>query len=377
MFAVFKSTILSYLRRRKNALFNLLFPIFLVLLLGNVLSMVMDDESTSSNEAIKIYYYDQGSDETKEILDILKGLDTDLDLKFAEVDTLEEGKNKVRTESAVLIHLADSKINYYSNDRYLTDSSIVNSLLNGVVEGYNTTVQTFKVNPQLAGAISQEETDYEKEFNDEKIEAEKSPNAMGYYGVAELGLMVFYFVAEPTFELKREKRLKIKERIKLSGLSAAKYYFAKYLGCVFINYLSILISYLILKYAFKVNYGDNPFIMPISLLVFVLLVDAVGLMTGTIFKDTDKADVIIGSAVIPFLCLMGGGYVALDNDLGAIGNLITRISPLRSFNLGVFNYIYGGSSVDFRNWIIGAVIATIIILTIVQFKSRWEEKVNG
>ena len=366
MFAVFKSTILSYLRRRKNALFNLLFPIFLVLLLGNVLSMVMDDESTSSNEAIKIYYYDQGSDETKEILDILKGLDTDLDLKFAEVDTLEEGKNKVRTESAVLIHLAGSKINYYSNDRYLTNSSIVNSLLKGVVEGYNTTVQTFKVNPQLAGAISQEETDYEKEFNDEKIEAEKSPNAMGYY-----------FVAEPTFELKREKRLKIKERIKLSGLSAAKYYFAKYLGCVFINYLSILISYLILKYAFKVNYGDNPFIMPISLLVFVLLVDAVGLMTGTIFKDTDKADVIIGSAVIPFLCLMGGGYVALDNDLGAIGNLITRISPLRSFNLGVFNYIYGGSSVDFRNWIIGAVIATIIILTIVQFKSRWEEKVNG
>ncbi len=377
MFAVIKSTILSYLRRRKGALFNLLFPIFLVLLLGNVLSMAMDDGSSGSNEPIKIYYYDEGNAETKEILNILKEIDTDLDLKFAEIDSLEKGKNKVRTESAVLIHLAGSKINYYSNDRYLTNSSIVNSLLKGVVEGYNTTVQTFKVNPQLAGAISQEETDYEKEFNDEKIEAEKSPNAMGYYGVAELGLMVFYFVAEPTFELKREKRLKIKERIKLSGLSAAKYYFAKYLGCVFINYLSILISYLILKYAFKVNYGDNPFIMPISLLVFVLLVDAVGLMTGTIFKDTDKADVIIGSAVIPFLCLMGGGYVALDNDLGAIGNLITRISPLRSFNLGVFNYIYGGSSVDFRNWIIGAVIATIIILTIVQFKSRWEEKVNG
>ena len=45
MFAVIKSTILSYLRRRKGALFNLLFPIFLVLLLGNVLSIAMDDGS--------------------------------------------------------------------------------------------------------------------------------------------------------------------------------------------------------------------------------------------------------------------------------------------------------------------------------------------
>ena len=117
--------------------------------------------------------------------------------------------------------------------------------------------------------------------------------------------------------------------------------------------------------------------MPISLLVFVLLIDAIGLMTGTIFKDTDKADVIINSAVIPFLCLMGGGYVALDNDLGTVGNIITKISPLRSFNLGVFNYVYGGSTVEFRNWIIGAVAVTIIILAIVQVKSRWEEKVNG
>ena len=50
MFQVIKSTILFYIRDKKQALFYLIFPIFLVLLLGNVLSAVMSQDDMIGND---------------------------------------------------------------------------------------------------------------------------------------------------------------------------------------------------------------------------------------------------------------------------------------------------------------------------------------
>lgn len=357
------------MRDKKQLLFYFLFPIFLVMLLGNVLAAVMSEDNTIEDDNLVIYYLNEGSSDSNKVFQQFYNMQDDLGFKFQEVSSLDEGKKNVRLDKGVYLQVVNDKIEYYSNEKRATTSTIIYEALKSIVEVYNSTISIYR----LTGNITADNVDSGEYFEYQKISEKHSPSSMEYYGVAELGLMSFYFITYALFSMKNDERKQIKDRIRITGIKTYKYYLGKVIGNIGCCYFTILSAYLVLRYILQVNYGSYLGVLPIALLVFVTIAVSIGTLIGVLVKDEGKADTILMSVVIPVLSFLGGGYIVLDDDLGLIGNFITRISPLRTFNKGVLGVIYGESYSNFIIWILGGLAVAIIINIIIILASKRKE----
>ena len=378
MIAIIKATILNCIRDRKNLIFMILFPLFLVFLIGNTLSSYFDKMNNNvAIEGLSIYYIDESDTRTSEVFDIFIEIVKEskdiknLDLK--EISNIDEGKKAVRVNRAILLYLKDNTIEMYSNDNSSISSSIIFKLLESISDRYNAITEVYTINPLKAEEIIKYENN-ESFIEEENIPYDQSPSSMDYYGVAEIGLMLFYFINYPIFNLKQDKRKNIKDRIKLSGISTPRYYLSSFIGFFIFSYGVSLISYILSKILFNVNYGDNLLIMPLAMIPFLILVNGLGTIMPMIFKDDKVSITILQNIIIPVLCFLGGGYIALYGEMDGIFNLVTKISPLRWFNSSIFRYIYSGDKSLLISWLIFGVIALVVIVIIIYIITRREDK---
>ncbi len=379
MIAIIKSTIMNCIRDRKNLIFMIFFPLFLVILIGSTTSNFFDQEtSTLAIEGLDIYYIDEGNEETKEVFnafsDVIKESKDIEDTEIKEIESLNEGKEQVRVNRAILLHLKDNNIEIYSNNNSSIKSSIIYQILESVSDRYNAITEVYTINP-----VKAEEIVNNNSYNfieEENIPYESTPTSMDYYGVAEIGLMLFYFISYPMFNLKEDKRNNIKDRIKLSGIPTSKYYIASFIGFFIFSYGVSLISYILSNIMFDINYGDNLLIMPLAMIPFLIIINSIGTILPIIINNNKVAETTIQSIIIPVLTFLGGGYIAIYGESKGIFNLLTKISPLKWFNNSVFRYIYSKDSSLLVGWLIFggiALLATIILLFLI---SKREDRGN-
>lgn len=378
MIAIIKVTILNCIRDRKNLIFMILFPLFLVFIIGSTLSSYFDKMNNNvAIEDLQIYYIDEGDSKTSEVfktfIDIVKESEDIENVELREITNIDEGKKEVRVNKAILLHLKDNTIEMYSNDNTSIRTSIVFQILESISDRYNAITEVYTINPLKAEEIIKyENNDNFIEVNN--IPYEESPSSMDYYGVAEIGLMLFYFINYPLFTLKDNKRNKIKDRIKLSGISTPKYYLSSFIGFFIFSFGMSLITYILSNILFDVNYGDNLLIMPLAMIPFLILINALGTIMPMAFQNDKVSITILQNIIIPVLCFLGGGYVAIYGEMEGIFNLITKISPLRWFNNSIFRYIYTGDESLLINWLIFGVIVLVVTVILIYLITGREDK---
>lgn len=380
MIAIIKATILKCFRDRKNLIFMMFFPLFLVFLIGSTLSSYFDKMNNNATiEDVKIYYFNEGNNEINEVFDTFIGIVKESkDIEKAdikEIYNLEDGKIEVRVNRAILLHLKDDTIEVYSNDKSYIKTSLIYGILESIANRYNAVTEVFKINPIKGEEILNNE-DNVNFIEEENISYENIPNSMGYYGVAEIGLMLFHFVSYPLFTIKEGKKNNIKDRIKLSGISINKYYLSTFIGCFIFSFAVSLVTYTLSNILFNVNYGDNLLIMPLAMIPFLILVNGLGTIIPIIFEDDKVSVTILQNIIIPVLTFLGGGYVAIYGEMHGIFNIITKISPLRWFNISIFRYIYSGDKSILCNWMIFGAITFIIIMILIYIMTRREDSSN-
>lgn len=376
MLSIVKAVILNCIRDRKNFLFMILFPLFLVILIGTVTSGAFNEGSYVDFNNIEIYYLDQSNETTKELFNTFKDIELDgSKMNFKEVKTLEEGKGYVKIDRAILLELKKDSIGFYYNNESIIDSSSVYEILNTICKKFNNINEIYTINPNNASEIIDlKDSNF---VSDEIITLKESPNSMGYYGVAEIGLMIFYFISFPIANLRSDKKDNIKDRIKLSGVSSSKYYLASFLGFFIFSFMSVMITYLLSNFIFDINYGNNLLIMPLATIPFLIIVIGLGIIITSLFKANEIANTILQSVIIPILVFLGGGYVALDDNLEGLFKIVTNISPLRWFNLSIFRSIYSNDNSTLITWLKFGFISLIIIILIIYILGKLEDKVDG
>lgn len=376
MIPIIKATILECIRDRKNLLFMIFFPIFLVILIGSVLTSIFEQENDKfTTEETYIYYLAEDSSKTKEILEIfIDALESEetSNLILKEVESLEEGKTKVQVNKEILLHFKDDTINVYSNDEELIKSSYIYGLLNGISNRLNSTMEVYKINPEKASEIiSKISNNY---IEEEEIAVNESPSSMNYYGVAEIGLMIFFFINYPLERIRNQRKSSLKDRIFLSGLSTTKYYLSLFMGFFIFSFTSVMVTYILAKLLLNINYGSNPIIFPLAVIPFLILVNGIGIIIPAIFKEEETTGTIINNVITPILTFLGGGYVALGEDLGGLLNIITNISPLRWFNRSIFRYVYSGDSSILKLWLTIGVVALIAFVLVIYIIGKRSDK---
>ncbi|MDY6228500.1 MULTISPECIES: ABC transporter permease [unclassified Clostridium] len=380
MTAIIKATILNCIRDRKNLIFMIFFPLFLVFLIGSATSNYFDKENNNvAIEDLSIYYIDEGDEKTKEVfntfIDVVKGSKDLENIELKEISNIDEGKKEVRVNRAILLYLKNNNIEMYSNNNSSIRASIVYQIIESISDRYNAITEVYTINPLKAEEIINSDNTFNF-IEEENIPYEQSPSSMDYYGVAEIGLMLFYFVSYPLFNLKHDKKNNIKDRIKLSGISTSKYYLASFIGFFIFSYGVSLITYILSNILFDVNYGNNLLIMPLAMIPFLIIVNALGTIIPIISSDDKVAVTILQNIVIPVLCFLGGGYMAMYGDMKGIFNIITKISPLRWFNNSIFRYIYSNDNSLLIDWLTFGGITLVVTVIIIYLITRREDKGN-
>ncbi|ASW42475.1 ABC transporter permease [Clostridium isatidis] len=377
MIPIIKATILECTRDRKNLMFMVFFPLFLIALLGSVLTAIFSQGNDNLlTEETYIYYVLEDSGKAKEILDIfINNLEKEKEIKliFKKIEDLETGKTKVQVNKDILLHFKGDTINVYSNDEDLIKSSYIYGILSGLSNRLNSTMEVYKINPIKASEIiNREDKNY---IEEEKVKVSESPSAMNYYGVAEIGLMIFYFINYPLATIKHQRKYSLKNRISLSGISTFKYYLSLFIAFFLFSFSCVTITYLLSKFILNINYGSNPIIFLLAVMPFLIIVNGIGIIIPAIFKEEEISGSIISNIIIPALTFLGGGYVALGDDIGGMFNIITNISPLRWFNKSLFRYIYSGDFSILRLWLIIGVVFLIVFILVISIIGRRSDKI--
>lgn len=370
MFNIAKRVFLINIRSSRYTWFCMLFPIFLMTMIGAVMTNTFKTETTIKK--LTVYYVDNGSNKSRDVFNAVKENKGNLDMEFKHIDSVEEGKDKVRINESGFIHLDGDKIKIYTNDKNPVHTGMLNGIFNGVNNRMNAVLEMFKVNPKVAQEILIKENEI-KDIKTEAVPKINTPSSYDYYGVAELNLIILYLAMFPLADMASEKRNNLKARIKLSGLSNFKYYIGTLIGYTGLAMVITLPGYLYSILALKVNWGNNYLIPYLYILLFAIMTISFGLALGVMLNDDQKATIVLNSIVFPVICFLGGSYINLPDEIGSAFQYVTNLSPLRWMNRGIFRMAFSNDYSVINTSIIvnlSIIVASIIIVMI--FSKREE-----
>lgn len=374
MFQIIKKIIRNQIRNPKWVLFLMLFPIFLMILIGSILTGAFSDKSNLT--MVDVALYDQSAGMAKEVLDAISSASVSIEDEYGIMmnytDSVEDGKKEARVNKKVFVHLNEDKILVYGNESEPLNTARVVALFRSVASSIQTVKEAFKIDAENAiELIGTNNATYEVQV--ELIPSKNAMSSYDYYGVAELTLMVLYMMLIPIADLFTDKRTKIKDRISLTGLSNVKYYLASLIAYSIVAIMVFIPSFIFSITYLEVNWGSNPLVMYLYIVLFAIFNVAVGMLLTKILKARGKVDVLLSVLIIPIFSFLGGSYTPFPYDMGGVFGKILLVSPLRWVNIGIFKSIYAQ---DHQIIIVSSIIFSILIaacLFIVVSKEKTEE----
>lgn len=264
---------------------------------------------------------------------------------FVEVKDFEEGESMVEDEEAsAMIYIGEDFSSKSQNGERGTEIEVYRGKYSGmdatvvqcVVDSFINAVNTGGIVYDMTGSLENYEFTLEGGLERQPLTSSgKVPNAMGYYAVAML-MMILIFGATYGCDGVGEDYLGVLgERIKTSPVKSYQQYLGKILGLTLASFAEGIFVVLFTKFVFGVEWGNNyPMILAI-IFTMSFTATAIGALVCILTKNVSKGDSIVSIIVIASTFL-AGGFVKMD-----MGTL-KFLSPNYYAQTAMFNTIYEG-----------------------------------
>lgn len=360
-------------RDRKTLMVSLLLPIVLILILGSALK---DSYTTKDIGKTSVCYVNNDSGSMTSSFDNflkIKEIKEMLDIK--KVSSYEEGVNLVNSgKDKALIYIDKNysdeikngnkgKIQIYASKNSGVSLGIVQSLIDSYNDGANTVMTTSE--------IARHNTQYieNSNINENYLTVEgKTPRALDYYAVTMLVLTLMYSANYGCGELEDMFFKDMGKRIKTTSVKNYELILGIILGTISTLVLQALVLVGFTKFAYGANWGSNPLMIFITILVLSILSIAIGVMFTTVIGDSNKASSLLG-IIIPIFTFVSGGYVKLSID-NAVFTKIKYYIPNELAHTALFNTIYNGAGADAQKCVIIMLIFAAVIFSIAVIGGR-------
>lgn len=382
MLNMIKSSLLLYLKNKTHILFFIFFPFFLVFLIGNICSGMFENDAYDTKSNIQIHYIDEGNSSLKHVFEKFKEVadsNPDYSFTFTQDDSLTKAKSSVAKDKSILLHLNNDKIDFYCNNDSLTKPTYVFQMINSISKSYNLINTIYSINPEKADTILNSTESSENLFNINKLSKDTVSSSIGYYGIAEIGLMVFFVLCYPLDKIINDRTSNIKNRINLSSVSNFKYYMCEYISTIILFEAWTVIVCTLCNLFLKVNYGSYFLPMLFAAFGFITLMAGIGILASIFIKTPEAFSSFnkISEIITTFLTFVGGGYIAFVGDSGTFLDILGKISPLRWFNNSLFKSIYSSDNTLLYNFVSVCILISLIFCLIIFIFSRREAKINA
>ncbi|WP_151732828.1 ABC transporter permease ['Paenibacillus yunnanensis' Narsing Rao et al. 2020] len=374
MFQIIKKIIRNQIRNPKWFLFLLIFPIFLMVLIGSILSGAFSDKSNLTMVDVALLNQSEGI--SAEVLDALSSasvsIEEDYGIRINYTDTLEDGKREARVNKKVFVHMNKDKMQVYGNESEPLNTARVVALFRSVACSIQTVKEAYKIDGENAlQLIGTDNANYEVAV--EMIPSENALSSYDYYGVAELTLMVLYLMLIPLGDLFTDKRTKVKDRIMLTGLSRGKYYAASLIAYSLIGLVVFIPAFIFSITYLDVNWGAYPPLMYLYIVLFAIFNAALGMLIAKLLKSRGKVDVLLSVLIIPIFSFLGGSYTPFPYDMEGTFAKVLLVSPLRWANIGIFRSIYADDNGVLFFSAAAFALLTLLCLLVIIVKDKREE----
>lgn len=317
-----------------------LLPIFLILILGLVFDGLLGNNAPSIGDMV-VYRMTIGEESLlTENVDVLMNevLGADDSNEYLQTDdqegTIELLKNAEIT-CFVVVDETIPEIHIYKNSLYNTESSLLEGVLGTFISRYNAITEIVKVNPAAMSVINDETGEYTQSRS---LDAEKTPNAMDYYGIVEVTLFVLYGVMTPFYGVFADRTSGVSDRILSSSIKKRDYFLGKFFASILITVLQMGIVIFFSSEIMGASWGGRPLLPFLLVFTEILAVTSVGLSFGLTSKNENAAQTVI-HLMISIFGFFGGAYVSLY-DMGFLGEIGKYFSVLWWNNNAIMNYIY-------------------------------------
>lgn len=374
MFQIIKKIIKNQIRNPKWLLFLMIFPIFLMILIGSILTGAFSDKSNLTMVDVALLNQSEGM--AAEVIDALTtasvSIEKDYGIKMGYTGSEKEGKKEARVNKKVFVHLDKEKILVYGNESEPLNTARVVALFRSVASSIQTVKEAYKIDGEKAiELIGADNATYEVPV--ELIPSKSAMSSYDYYGVVELTLMVMYMMLIPIGDLFTDKRTKIKERILLTGLSRVKYYLASLAAYSIFAFVVFIPAFIFSITYLDVNWGNYSLFMYLYIVLFAIFNVALGMLLAQLLKARGKVDVILSVIILPIFSFLGGSYTPFPYDMDGVFGKVLLVSPLRWVNVGILKSTYAHDNQMI--WLSSAIFLLLIFVSlfIVVAKEKKEE----
>ncbi|WP_339224141.1 ABC transporter permease [Paenibacillus sp. FSL H8-0332] len=374
MFQIIKKIIKNQIRNPKWLLFLMIFPIFLMILIGSILTGAFSDKSNLTMVDVALLNQSEGM--AAEVIDALTtasvSIEKDYGIKMGYTGSEKEGKKEARVNKKVFVHLDKEKILVYGNESEPLNTARVVALFRSVASSIQTVKEAYKIDGEKAiELIGADNATYEVPV--ELIPSKSAMSSYDYYGVVELTLMVMYMMLIPIGDLFTDKRTKIKERILLTGLSRVKYYLASLAAYSIFAFVVFIPAFIFSITYLDVNWGNYSLFMYLYIVLFAIFNVALGMLLAQLLKARGKVDVILSVIILPIFSFLGGSYTPFPYDMDGVFGKVLLVSPLRWVNVGILKSTYAHDNQMI--WVSSAIFLLLIFVSlfIVVAKEKKEE----
>lgn len=341
-FRIAINTIKINITDKKTLAMMVLFPIILILILGNALKNVAGF-SVKDLGKTTVYYFNEDSGKISQSFDeLLKNKDIKKILDVKKAGSYDEGKRHVdNKDGAALIYInkdysdnvnndKKAKISIYESKSDTIRNSIVKSIVDSFNNGANTTI--------VASKLAQKQVNFVEGDNVEEnyiSVAGKSPGAIDYYSVTMLVLILMYGANYGCSQMEEFFFDKIGRRIRTTGVKLYEHLLGVLLGVVFTLFIQAMVLVLFTRYVYNANWGSHYFVIIGTMLALSALSTSIGILFMTLTGAADKASGLI-SIVVPIFTVVSGGYFKIPMPDIQILNYV----PNKLAQVSLFNSIY-------------------------------------
>ncbi|MCW6109391.1 ABC transporter permease [Clostridium sporogenes] len=344
-------------RDKKSMIMFIIWPIMLITVLGFSLNSAFNKIDLFQDTKI-VYTMGENTKNKQafeEFLDIIKKQGIEI---YQENNT-KIAKEKVQNKEYICyfnFHKEGNKIDFYKNDKYSSQASVVEVIANSFIKKYNTVVEVIKINPTLI-----KKDNINKYVEVESLENKKTPSSLEYYAVTMIVMIILYISLAAVNSFGNEYTRNTIIKLTSSPASKHEIFIGKVLGLIFVSIIQILLVFLFSKYALKVYWGKSEGIILLVLLSEIIMAIFVGISIIYLFKKQSVAESFL-NGILPFITFLGGGYTPINFQESKVLGLIYDFNIFSKIKDAIFNSMFfNNNDLSYKIIIINLSIAFIFL----------------
>ncbi|NEZ46223.1 ABC transporter permease [Clostridium niameyense] len=190
---------------------------------------------------------------------------------------------------------------------------------------------------------------------------------------AALGFIVMnmlFLTTSTTNMIIKDKEKNLFTRYFTTPLSRKRYITENLLSFLTVSIAQVILFFLIMKYIFKFNLGDNPFNILLLFIIFAVFTVSLGLFISTHSNDLRQSGAISSLINIPF-AMLGGCFWPRD-IMPSFLKKISEVIPTTWINVASSEVLYGETLSYVSQEILLLILVSIVLLILSVRKLRYD-----